>query len=81
MAYYKIWVQRIQNEEGNYVDSNGVRYYTKWCSTMLTPDGSTPADHGYELHDSVDAAIKAWELVPYVDPEVAMEGNRKLDYI
>ena len=75
MAYYKIWVRRIQSEEGNYVDSNGVRYFTEWCSTMLTPDGSTPADHGYERYSNMEEAVQAWGLVPYVNPEIVMEGN------
>ena len=40
---------------------------------MLTPDGSTPADHGYEQHASVEQAVEAWGLVPYEEPELDLE--------
>lgn len=70
MTYYKKWVRRTPSEYGNYVDAAGTRYLVQWCSTMLTPDGSTPANHGYEQHASVEAACEAWGLVPYEEPEL-----------
>lgn len=69
MTYYKKWVRRTPAEYGNYVDANGQRYLVQWCSTMLTPDGSTPADHGYEQYASVEAACEAWGLAPYEEPQ------------
>ena len=62
------WVRRIPSEFGNYVDAAGTRYTVEWCHKLLTPDGSTEADHGYELHASVESACEAWGLAPYVDP-------------
>lgn len=67
------WVRRHPSEYGNYVDADGTRYTVEWCHKLLTPDGSTEADHGYEPHESVEAACEAWGLVPYVDPEMAEE--------
>lgn len=67
------WVRRTPAEYGNYVDAAGTHYTVEWCHKLLTPDGSTEADHGYEQHDSVDAALEAWGLIPYVDPEAEME--------
>lgn len=69
------WVRRTPAEYGNYVDENGTRYTVEWCHKLLTPDGSTEVEHGYEQHDSVEAACKAWGLVPYVDPAAVMEEN------
>lgn len=63
-----IWVRRKPFEYGNYVDSAEQRYIIEWCNKLLTPDGSTEQDHGYELHPSVEAACEAWGLTPYVDP-------------
>lgn len=64
-----IWVKKEQNEMGGYADADGVRYTVGWCVGMITHDGSTPKDHGYERHESVKAACNAWGLAPYVDPE------------
>lgn len=62
------WVRKTPAEYGNYVDENGTHYTVEWCHKLLTPDGSTEADHGYEQHDSVETALTAWGLTPYVDP-------------
>ena len=69
------WVRRTPSDFGNYVDAAGTRYTVEWCHKLLTPDGSTEADHGYEQHASVEAACEAWGLVPYVDPAAVMEEN------
>jgi hypothetical protein len=65
------WVRRIPAEYGNYVDANGTRYIVQWCHKLLTPDGSTEADHGYEQHNSIEAACEKWGLSEYVDPAAA----------
>lgn len=65
----RVWVRRTQDENGMYVDADGTRWQVDWCVDILTPDGSTPDAHGYELFRSVDAAVEYWELAPYVDPE------------
>ena len=57
-----IWVRRTPTEYGNYIDEYGEHYIIEWCHTLLTPDGSTPEQNGYELHASVDAAAAAWGL-------------------
>lgn len=68
-ALRRVWVRRTQNEQGGYVDASGSRWRVEWCVDMLTPDGSTPEAHGYELFRSTDAAVAYWELTPWVDPE------------
>lgn len=65
----RIWVRRVKDEQGGYVDADGVRWSVDWCVDMLTPDGSTPDQHGYELYRSMAAAVAYWELTPWVDPE------------
>ena len=67
------WVRRTPSEYGNYVDEEGNRYVVEWCNRLLTPDGSTEADHGYELHTSVDEACESWGLTPWVDPNAELE--------
>ncbi len=68
-ALRRIWVRRQQDENGTYVDADGTRWVVDWCVDMLTPDGSTPDAHGYELFRSQEAAVAYWGLTPYVDPE------------
>ena len=65
----RIWVRRVQDEQGSYVDADGVRWSMDWCVDMVTPDGSTPDAHGYELYRSTEAAVAYWELEPWIDPE------------
>lgn len=65
----RVWVRRTQDEQGAYVDADGVRWAVEWCVDMLTPDGSTPDQHGYELYRSTEAAVAYWELQAWVDPE------------
>ena len=77
-ALRRIWVRRTQDEQGGYVDADGSRWQVDWCVDMLTPDGSTPDAHGYELYRSVDAAVAYWELTPYVDPEQEEEFSQEL---
>ena len=65
----RVWVRRVQDAQGAYVDADGVRWSVEWCADMVTPDGSTPDQHGYELYRSTEAAVAYWELTPWVDPE------------
>ena len=69
-----IWVRKITEQQwGNYVDDEGNRYVIEWCNKLITPDGSTEEDHGYEQYKSIEEACEAWGLIPYVDPSAAME--------
>lgn len=68
-AIRRIWVRRTQTENGAHVAADGTRWQVDWCVDMLTPDGSTPDAHGYELFRSQEAAVAYWELTPYVAPE------------
>lgn len=65
MRYYK----REKTEYGNYVDQTGEKYTVLWCSAIYSPDKKTPEDFGYEQFEDEEAALNAWGLVPYVDPE------------
>lgn len=65
---FDIWVRKTQDENGQYVDSDGTRWYVDWCNCMYTPDGSSERDHGYESYPSVEEACNIWGLTPYVDP-------------
>lgn len=65
----RVWVRRVQDEHGAYVDADGKRWSVDWCVDMVTPDDSTPDAHGYELYRSTEAAVAYWELSAWVDPE------------
>lgn len=69
----RVLVRRVQDEQGGYVDADGVRWSVDWCVDMVTPDGSTPDAHGYELYRSTEAAVAYWELTPWVDPEAELD--------
>lgn len=64
MRYYK----REKTEYGNYVDQAGDKYTVLWCSAIYSPSKKTPEEFGYEQFEDEEAALKAWGLVPYVDP-------------
>jgi hypothetical protein len=64
MKYYK----REKTEYGNYVDQAGDKYTVLWCSAIYSPSKKTPEEFGYEQFDDEEAALQAWGLVPYVDP-------------
>lgn len=68
-----IWIKKTEEDYGNYVDANNTHYVIEWCHKLITPDGSTEEDHGYELFEDEEAALTAWGLVPYVDPNAEME--------
>ena len=65
----RIWVRKTQNEQGNYIDSDGARWQVESCIAMYNADGSEPDAHGYEPYRSVEAAVSYWELEPYVYPD------------
>ena len=65
MKYFR----KTESEYGSYVDAAGVRYTVEWCSAIYSPDNLTPEQLGYEQHGNQEAALAAWGLVPYVDPE------------
>lgn len=68
-----IWVKKTEEEYGNYVDANNTHYVLDWCHKLITPDGSTEEENGYEQYKSIEEACEVWGLIPYVDPEAAME--------
>lgn len=69
----RVWVRRAQDAQGGYVDADGTRCAVEWCVDMVTPDCSTPDQHGYELYRSTEAAVAYWELAPWVAPEAEQE--------
>jgi hypothetical protein len=69
----RVWVRRVQDEHGGYVDADGVRCSVEWCNAIYAPDGSEPDAHGYEPFRSVEAACEYWGLAAYVDPEAEQE--------
>ena len=64
-ALRRIYVRNEQDDNGNYVDANGMRYRVEWCEEVL---GAEPEALGYELFRSVEAACEYWGLEPWVDP-------------
>lgn len=68
-----IWIKKTEEEYGNYVDANNTHYVLDWCHKLITPDGSTEEENGYEQHKSIEEACEAWGLIPYVDPNAEME--------
>jgi hypothetical protein len=64
-ALRRVWVRKVQDENGSYVAADGSRWLVDWCVDVI---GAAPEALGYERFRSVDAATEYWELVPYVDP-------------
>lgn len=65
MKYFR----KTESEYGSYVDEQGVRYTVEWCSCIYSPNNTTPEQLGYEPYANQEAALAAWELTVYVDPE------------
>lgn len=72
-ALRRIWVRKTQDEQGNYIDSDGVRWMVESCVAMYNADGSEPDAHGYEPFRSVEVATEHWGLTEWVDPEAEEE--------
>ena len=72
-ALRRIWVRKTQDEHGNYIDSDGVRWQVESCVAMYNADGSEPDAHGYEPFRSVEVATEYWGLTPWVNPEAEEE--------
>lgn len=67
-GFKRIWVRKVEAEQGEYVAQDGTRWRVEWCNMLSAPDGSTPEDHGYELYRNVDAAVAYWGLQLWSDP-------------
>ena len=65
MKYFK----REKTECGGYVGADGELYTVLWCHAVHSPKRQTPEELGYEPFESMEAALEAWGLVPYVYPE------------
>ena len=68
--FKNIWVRKIYNENGCYIDKNNIKCDVDWCIEIYSPDNKTPEDFGYEQFRSVDSALSYWELTPYIHPEL-----------
>lgn len=65
-ALRRVWVRRVQDENGSYVAADGSRWQVEWCVEVI---GADPEGLGYERFRSVEAAVAYWELAPYEYPE------------
>ena len=72
-ALRRIWVRKTQDENGSYIDADGVRWRVESCVAMYNADGSEPDAHGYEPFRSVESATEYWGLTEWVDPEAEEE--------
>ena len=68
-----IYVKKEQYENGEYVDSNGVRYALDWGHMVVSPHG-TPEELGYEQFESLEDALIKWELMK--SPELTRIINK-----
>ena len=68
-ALRRVWVRRVQDENGSYVAADGSRWQVEWCVDVI---GADPESLGYERFRSVDAATEYWGLVPYEHPEAEL---------
>lgn len=65
-ALRRVWVRKVQDENGSYVAADGKRWQIDWCVDVI---GADPETLGYERFRSVDAATEYWGLVPYEHTE------------
>ena len=73
--FKNIWVRKIYNENGCYIDKDNMKCDVDWCIEIYSPDNKTPEDFGYEQFRSVDSALSYWELTPYIHPELEQVSN------
>lgn len=73
MKYFR----KTESEYGSYVDEQGTRYMVDWCSAIYSPRNETPEQLGYEPFKNQDAALSAWGLTPYIDPEAELPAIEK----
>lgn len=60
----RLWVRKIQNTNGLYIDNDGNRWDIDWCSDII---GADPVELGYERFRNQTQAISYWELNLYID--------------
>jgi hypothetical protein len=65
-ALRRVWVRKVQDENGTYVDADGSRWQVEWCVDVI---GADPESLGYERFRSVEVAAEYWGLQPYQYPE------------
>lgn len=58
--------KKEENEQGEYIDSMGVRYSVNECNEAHTPEG---LNVGYTEFDSREAMMKKWKLAEFVEIE------------
>ena len=63
-----VYVKREKADDGEYEDAAGQRWMVDWGHEVVSPQGE-PEALGYELFESVDAALEQWGLVAYVPEE------------
>lgn len=56
-----VYVKREQAPDGEYEDARGTRYAIDWGHEVVSPQGE-PEALGYELFESVEAALEEWGL-------------------
>lgn len=61
----RILVRQTQDDNGNYVDADGMRYRVDWCEEVI---GAEPEQLGYAGFASFEEALELWGLTEYVDP-------------
>lgn len=66
-----MFYQKQENERGNFIDSEGVRYSLTECKCALTPQGMNV---GYTEFESREACLEAWGLT-----ELSEEEMQELD--
>lgn len=66
----RIWVRKTEDENGNYVDSDGNRFIIEWCVDILSPENKSPENYGYESFRNKESAIEYWGLTEWIDPEI-----------
>ena len=76
-----IWVRKAEDEQGSYVDGSAVRWVVDWCSRIYCPCGLSEQEHGYERFESMEDALEALGLTPWVDPEAEQEPCAEVELL
>lgn len=69
----RIWVRKTRDDEGQYLDENGLSWKVEWCHRIYSPENTSEEEMGYEKFISVDAACEYWGLVPHQLEEIPVE--------
>lgn len=57
-----MWYKKIEDENGEYQDEEGVIYMVTECYRVIAPDGRKNAELGYTEFENMNECLSTWGL-------------------